>query len=70
MHKPEDAARRETREILVMLRDGLSQPPLSAKLRLCIEGVIDLLGEQDVAKRLASRDCLDAMVAELDGRLQ
>jgi hypothetical protein len=31
---------------------------------------MDLLGEQDVAKRLASCDRLDAMVAELDGRLQ
>jgi hypothetical protein len=36
MPKPEDAARREMREFLAMLRDGLSQPPLSAKLRLCI----------------------------------
>jgi hypothetical protein len=31
---------------------------------------MDPLGEQDAAKRLASRDRLDAMVAELDGRLQ
>jgi hypothetical protein len=68
--KPEDTARAETRAFLVSLRDGLSQPPLSAKMRLCIEGVMDLLGEQDIAKRLASRDRLDAMVAELDGRLQ
>jgi Mg2+/Co2+ transporter CorC len=68
--KQDDTPRRELRDLLVMLRDALGQPPLSAKMRLCVEGVMDLLGEQDVAKRLASRDRLDAMVAELDGRLQ
>jgi hypothetical protein len=39
-------------------------------MRPYVEGVMDLLGEQDVAKRLASCHRLDAMVAELDGRLQ
>jgi hypothetical protein len=37
-------------------------------MRLCVEGVMDLLGEPDLDKRLAARDRLDAMVAELDGR--
>ena len=68
MPKPEDIARQETRTSLVNLRDALGQPPLSAVMRLCIEGVLDLLGEQNVDKRLAARDRLDAVVAELDGR--
>jgi hypothetical protein len=66
--KSEDAARAETREVLVNLRDALGQPPLPVVMRLCIEGVMDLLGEGNVDKRLAARDRLDAMVAELDGR--
>jgi hypothetical protein len=66
--KPEDIARRETREVLVSLRDALGQPPLPVVMRLCIEGVMDLLGEQNIDKRLAARDRLDAVVAELDGR--
>ena len=70
MASPNDTARQETRELLVSLRDALGQPPLSVVMRLCIEGVMDLLGEQNVDKRLASRDRLDAVVAELDGRLE
>ena len=68
MPTPEDIARQETREVLVSLRDALGQPPLPVGMRLCVEGVMDLLGEQDVAKRAASRDRLDATAAELDGR--
>jgi hypothetical protein len=66
--KPEDIARIETRKVLVMLRDSLDQPPVGAQPRLAVELVLDLLGEQNVAKRVAARDRLDAMVAELDGR--
>jgi hypothetical protein len=65
---PEDIARQDVRGLLVLLRDGVGQPPLSAKMRLCIEGVMDVLGEQDLAKRLAAYDRLDAMLAELDGK--
>lgn len=68
MAKPEDAARAETREVLIGLRDALGQPPLSAVMRLVVEGVLDLLGEGNIDKRLAARDRLDAVVAELDGR--
>jgi hypothetical protein len=35
---------------------GLDQPPLSVKLRLTMEAVLDLLGEQDLGKRLAERE--------------
>ena len=68
MAKPEDAARAETREVLIGLRDALGQPPLSAVMRLVIEGVMDLLGEQNIDKRLASRDRINWVLAELDGR--
>ena len=68
MAKQDDIARAEVRALLVLLRDGVGQPPLPAKMRLCVEGVMDVLGEQDLAKRLAAYDRLDAMLAELDGR--
>jgi hypothetical protein len=32
MPKPEDTARQDTRRFLVMVRDGLGQPPLGAML--------------------------------------
>jgi hypothetical protein len=66
--KPEDTARQETREVLAALRDALGGPPLPTMMRLVVEGVLDLLGEQNIDKRLASRDRLEAVVAELDGR--
>jgi hypothetical protein len=68
MPTPEDIARQETRTFLVSLRDALGQPPLSTVMRLCIEGVMDLLGEQNVNKRVAARDRIDGVLAELDGR--
>jgi hypothetical protein len=66
--KPEDTARAETRAFLIGLRDALGQPPLPAVMRLCIEGVMDLLGEGNPDKRVAARDRLDGVLAELDGR--
>jgi hypothetical protein len=67
MANANDIARAETRAVLVSLRDALGQPPLSVTMRLVVEGVLDLLGEQNLDKRVAARDRLDAMVAELDG---
>jgi hypothetical protein len=66
--KPEDIARQETRELLVMVREALGQPPLGALLATTLIALVRLLAEQDLGKRLASRDRLDAMLAELDGR--
>ena len=51
-----------------MLRDQLSQPPLSVGMRLCMESVMDMLGEQDIAKRLATRVRLDDILTDLDGQ--
>jgi hypothetical protein len=68
MPREEDIARQEARDLLVMLRDQLSQPPLPVGMRRTIEATMDLLGEGNIAKRVAARDRLEAMVAELDGR--
>jgi hypothetical protein len=67
MPKSDDIARRDLRELLTMLRDGLDQPPLSVKLRLTMEAVLDLLGEQDLSKRLATREHISAYLAEMWG---
>jgi hypothetical protein len=63
MPKDDDIARRELRELLVMLRDGLDQPPLSVKFRLAMEAVLDLLGEENLGKRLAAREHISAYLA-------
>jgi hypothetical protein len=65
--KQDDTARRELRELLVMVRDALDQPPLSVKFRLTMEAVLDMLGEQDLAKRLAAREHISAYLAETWG---
>jgi hypothetical protein len=70
MPKDDDIAQRDLPELLVMLRDGLSQPPLSAKFRLALEAVLDLLGEQDLGKRLAARERISAYLAETWGERQ
>jgi hypothetical protein len=64
MSNSEDIARRDLRELLVMLRDGLGQPPLSLKFRLTMEAVLDLLGEQDLGMRLAAREHILAYLAD------
>ena len=68
MPNSDDIARRDLRELLTMLRDGLDQPPLSVKFRLTMEAVLDMLGEQDLDKRLAAREHLSAYLAETWGQ--
>jgi hypothetical protein len=68
MAKEEDIARQETRAFLGSLRDALSQPPLPATVHRSLDRFLELLAEQDLGRRLASRDRVDAMLAELDGR--
>jgi hypothetical protein len=67
MPKDDDIARRDLRELLTMLRDLLDGPPLSVKFRLTIEALLDMLGEQDLDKRLATRDRISAYLAETWG---
>jgi hypothetical protein len=68
MPNAEDSGRVQSRKALVALRDALDQPPLLRRHQLVLDAVLDLLAEHDVAARLAARDRLDAMMAELDGR--
>ena len=68
MPNSDDIARRDLRELLTMLRDGLDQPLLSVKFRLTMEAVLDMLGEQDLDKRLAAREHLSAYLAETWGQ--
>jgi len=68
MPNPEDSARVEARKVLATLRDALDQPPLLRRHQLVLDVVLDLLAELDVVKRVAARDRVDAMLAELDGR--
>ena len=70
MPNAEDSARIEARKVLATLRDALDSPPLWRRHQLVLDVVLDLLAEQDVAKRVAARDRLDAVLAELDGRLE
>ena len=67
MPKDDDIARRDLRELLTMLRDALDQPPLSARFRLTMEAVLDMLGEQDLGKRLAAREHISAYLVETWG---
>ena len=64
MAKPEDTARQDTRTFLAYLRDALSQPPLDAGMATATISMVRLLAEQDTGKRLASRDHLDAALAQ------
>jgi hypothetical protein len=64
----EDSGRVQARKVFVALRDALDQPPLLRRHQLVVDAVLDLLAEPDVAARVAARDRLDGMLAELDGR--
>jgi hypothetical protein len=64
----ESIARQEVRAYLGSLRDALSQPPLPATVHRSIDRMLDLLADQNTARRLAARDRVDAMLADLDGR--
>jgi hypothetical protein len=66
--RDEDIARQETRAFLGSLRDALGQPPLPAQVHRSLDRFLDLLAEPNVTRRLASRDRIDALLAELDGR--
>jgi hypothetical protein len=67
--RDEDIARQETRALLGSLRDALDQPPLPARVHRALDRMLELLAEQDIGKRVATRDRVDALLADLDGRL-
>ena len=67
MAKQDDTARSDLRDLLVMLRDALGQPPLGALLAALAIRTIRLLAEQDLGKRLAMREQIQAYLAETWG---
>ena len=67
--RDEDIARQETRAFLGSLRDALGQPPLPATTHRTLDRFLDLLAEPNVARAVAARDRVDAMLAELGRHL-
>ena len=67
MAKQDDTAPSDLRDLLVMLRDALGQPPLGALLAALAIRTIRLLAEQDLGKRLALREQIQAYLAETWG---
>ena len=67
MAKQDDTSRRELRDLLVMLRDALGQPPVGALLAAMAIRIIRLLAEQDLGKRMAMREQISAYLAETWG---
>ena len=67
MAKQDDTSRRELRDLLVMLRDALGQPPVGALLAAMAIRTIRMLAEQDLGKRMAVREQISAYLAETWG---
>jgi hypothetical protein len=65
--KQDDTARSELRDLLVMLRDALGQPPVGALLAAMAIRIIRMLAEQDLGKRMALREQISAYLAETWG---
>jgi hypothetical protein len=65
--KQDDTSRRELRDLLVMLRDALGQPPVGALLAAMAIRTIRMLAEQDLGKRMAVREQISAYLAETWG---
>ena len=68
MATSEDSGRAQARKVFVALRDALDQPPLLRRHQLVVDAVLDLLAEPDIVRRVAARDRIEAVLAELDGR--
>ena len=67
MAKQDDTAPSDLRDLLVMLRDAFGQPPLGALLAALAIRTIRLLAEQDLGKRVALREQIQAYLAETWG---
>jgi hypothetical protein len=65
--KQDDTARSDLRELLVMPRDALGQPPVGALLAAMAIRTIRLLAEQDLDKRMAMREQIQTYLAETWG---
>lgn len=67
MARRHDTAPSDLRDLLVMLRDALGQPPVGALLADLAIRTIRLLAEQDLGKRIAMREQIQAYLAETWG---
>jgi hypothetical protein len=65
--KQDDTARGELRDLLVMLRDALGQPPLGRLVAAMAIRTIRMLSEQDLGKRMAMREQIQAYLVETWG---
>ena len=67
MAKRDNTAPSDLRDLLIMLRDALGQPPVGALLAAMAIRAIHLLAEQDLGKRIAMREQIQAYLAETWG---
>jgi hypothetical protein len=65
--KRDDTAPSDLRDLLVMLRDALGQPPVGALLAAMAIRTIRLLSEQNLDKRVAMREQIQAYLVETWG---
>jgi len=65
--KRDDTAPSDLRDLLVMLRDALGQPPVGALLAATAIRTIRMLAEQDLGKRIAMREQLQTYLVETWG---
>ena len=68
MAKRDDTAPGDLRDLLVMLRDALGQPPVGALLAALAIRTIRMLAEQDLGKRMAMREQVSAYLTETWGK--
>ena len=67
MAKRDDTAPSDLRDLLVMLRDALGQPPVGALPAAMAIRTIRMLAEQDLGKRMAMREHIQAYLVETWG---
>jgi hypothetical protein len=65
--KQDDTAPSDLRDLLVMLRDALGQPPVGALLAAMAIRTIRMLAEQDLGKRLAMCEQIQAYLVDTWG---
>ena len=67
MAKRDDTAPSDLRDLLVMLRDALGQPPVGALLAAMAIRTIRMLAEQDLGKRIAMREQIQTYLVKTWG---
>ena len=67
MAKRDDTAPSDLRDLLVMLRDALGQPPVGALIAAMAIRTIRMLAEQDLGKRIAMREQIQTYLVKTWG---